>query len=173
LLKELVPGISRIAILANATNPIHVVDIKTAEAAAKVLGLSLHVLRVRDPRDFDRAFQVATELRAGAVLIFADPFILAHRARVAKLAVTSRLPAVFGVSGFAEAGGLANYGPDLTEMFRGAAVYVDKILRGAKPGDLPVQEPTKLELVINTATAKALGLQIPQSVLLRADRVIN
>jgi putative ABC transport system substrate-binding protein len=173
LMRELVPGISRIAVLANPTNPITAVDLKAAEAAARSLGVSLHVLEVRDLNDFDRAFKAATDLRAGALLVFADPFILANRARIANLALGSRLPAVFGFSGFAEAGGLADYGPDLTAMFRGAATYIDKILKGAKPADLPVEQPTRLELVINTATAKALGLQIPPSVLLRADRVIQ
>jgi len=173
LIKDLVPGVSRIAVLSNPTNPIHAIDIKTAEAAAKVLGTSLHLLEVRDSETFERAFQVATEWRAGALLVFADPFILAHRAHVAKLAARSRLPAVYAMSGFAEVGGLADFGPDLAEMFRRAAIYVDKILKGAKPADLPVEQPTRLELVINTATAKTLGLQIPQSVLLRADRLIN
>jgi putative ABC transport system substrate-binding protein len=106
------------------------------------------------------------------MLVFADPFIVANRARVANLALGSRLPAV-GISGFAEVGGLADYGPDLPAMFRRAAAYVDKILKGVKPADLPVEQPTRLELVINTATAKALGLQIPPAVLLRADRQIH
>jgi putative tryptophan/tyrosine transport system substrate-binding protein len=173
LIRELVPGVSRIAVLSNPTNPATAVDIKAAEAAASRLGVSLHVLEVRDRNDFDRAFKVAKEVRAGALLVQADPLILASRTRVAELAVGSRLPAVFGFSGFAEAGGLADYGPDLAAMFRRAAVYVDKILKGAKPADLPVEQPTRLELVINMATAKALGLQIPPSVLLRAHRVIN
>jgi ABC-type uncharacterized transport system substrate-binding protein len=173
LITELVPGISRIAVLSNPTNPITAVDIKTAEAAATGLRVSLHVLEIRDRHDFDRAFKAAKELRAGALLVFADPFILANRNRIAKLAVESRLPAIFGISGFAAAGGLADYGPDLAAMFRRAATYVDKILKGARPADLPVEQPTRLELVINTATAKTLGLQIPQSILLRADRVIN
>jgi putative ABC transport system substrate-binding protein len=172
LIRELVPGISRIAVLANPTNPITAVDLKAAEAAARGLGVSLHVLEARDQNGFDRAFKAATESRAGAMLVLADPFIVANRARVANLALGSRLPAV-GISGFAEAGGLADYGPDLPAMFRRAATYVDKILKGAKPADLPVEQPTRLELVINTATAKALGLQIPPSVLLRADRVIH
>jgi putative ABC transport system substrate-binding protein len=173
LIKELVPGISRIAVLSNPTNPITAVDIKTAEAAARSLGISLHILEVRGRDDFDRAFQAAKELRAAALLVFADPFILANRTRVATLAVKNRLPAVFGISGFAEAGGLADYGPDLAAMFRRAAIYTDKILKGAKPADLPVEQPTRLELVINTATAKLLGVPIPQSVLLRADRLID
>ncbi len=173
LITELVPGISRIAVLSNPTNPITAVDIKAAEAAARSLRVSLQVLEVRDRHDFDRAFKVAIESRAGALLVFADPFVLANRTRIATLAVESRLPAVFGISGFAEAGGLADYGPDLEAMFRRAAAYIDKILKGAKPADLPEEQPTRLELVINTATAKRLGLQIPQSILLRADRVIN
>jgi putative ABC transport system substrate-binding protein len=173
LIRELVPGVSRIAALSNPTNPITVLDVKAAEAAARGLGVSLHVLEVRDRDDFDRAFKGAREVRAGALLVFADPFILANRTRVAQLAVGSRLPAVFGFSGFADAGGLADYGPDLAVMFRRAALYIDKILKGAKPADLPVEQPTRLELVLNMATAKTLGLQIPPSVLLRADRVIN
>jgi putative ABC transport system substrate-binding protein len=173
LIKDLVPSISRVAVLSNPANPIHAVDIKAAEAAAKVLGISVHVLEVRGPDGFERAFQVATELRVGALLALVDPFITANRTRVAKLAVRSRLPAVYGLSGFAEAGGLASFGPDLGEMFRRAAVFVDKILKGAKPADLPVEQPTRFELVINATTAKTLGLRIPQSVLLRADRVIN
>lgn len=173
LIKDLVPGISRIAVLANPTNPITAVDIKAAQAAARGLGVSLQVLEVREQNDFERAFTAARESGAGALLVLADPFILANRARIAKLALAGRLPAVLGISGFAEAGGLADYGPDLTAMFRRAATYIDKILKGAKPADLPVEQPTRLELVINTRTAKALGLQIPASILLRADRVID
>jgi putative tryptophan/tyrosine transport system substrate-binding protein len=173
LIKELVPGISRIAVLANPTNPATAVDIKAAQAAARGLGVSLQVLEVREQNDFDRAFTAARESGAAALLVQADPFILAYRARIAKLALASRLPAVGGISGFAEAGGVADYGPDLTAMFRRAAAYIDKILKGAKPADLPVQQPTRLELVINTGTAEALGLRIPPSILLRADRVIN
>jgi putative ABC transport system substrate-binding protein len=172
LIRQLVPGISRIAVLANPMNPIAAVDLKAAKAAASGLGVSLHVLEVRNQNDFDRAFKAATGSGAGALLVFADPLMLAHRARIANLALGNRLPVV-GFSGFAEAGGLADYGPDLTEMFRRAATYIDKILKGAKPADLPVEQPTRLELVINTTTAKTLGLQIPQSVLLRADRVIH
>jgi putative tryptophan/tyrosine transport system substrate-binding protein len=173
LIKELVPGISRIAVLANPTNPATAVDIKAAQAAARGLGVSLQVLEVREQNDFDRAFTAARESGAAALLVQADPFILAYRARIAKLALASRLPAVGGISGFAEAGSVADYGPDLTAMFRRAAAYIDKILKGAKPADLPVQQPTRLELVINTGTAEALGLRIPPSILLRADRVIN
>ena len=173
LIRDLVPGISRIAVLANPTNPITAVDIKAAQAAAKGLGVSLQVLEVREHNDFDRAFTAARESGAGALLVLADPFILANRTRIAKLALAGRLPAVLGISGFAEAGGLADYGPDHTAKIRRAATYIDKILKGAKPADLPVEQPTRLELVINTRTAKALNLQIPPSILLRADRIIN
>ena len=173
LIRELVPGVSHIAVLANPTNPAIAVDLKAAAAAAKRLGVTLQVLEVRERDDFDRAFTAARASGAGALLVLADPFILANRARTAKLALGSRLPAVMGISGFADAGGLADYGPDLTAMFRQAAAYIDKILKGAKPADLPVEQPTRLELVINAGTAKALGLPIPPSVLLRADRVIN
>ena len=173
LIRDLVPGISRIAVLANPANPITAVDIKAAQAAARGLGVSLQVLEVREQNDFDRAFTAARASGAGALLVLADPFILANRVRIAELALGARLPAVLGISGFAEAGGLADYGPDLTAMFRQAATYIDKILKGAKPADLPVEQPTRLELVINTRTAKALGLQIPASILLRADRVID
>ena len=173
LIKDLVPGISRVAVLLNPTNPVHAVDIKTAHAAAKVLGISLDVLEVRGPDDFEPAFQAATAQGDGALLALVDPFITRNRARVAQLAIGSRLPAVYGLGGFAEAGGLANYGPDLADMFRHAALFVDKILKGAKPADLPVEQPTKFEMVINLKTAKALGLVVPQSVLARADEAIE
>jgi putative tryptophan/tyrosine transport system substrate-binding protein len=173
LIKDLVPAISVVALLSNPANPIHAVEVEAAQAAAKILGISLHVLEVRAADDFEPAFHAATRLRAGALLVVSDPFITANRALIAKLAIRNRLPAVYGLGGFAEAGGLANYGPDLREMFRRAASYVDKILKGAKPADLPVERATRLELVINATTAKALGLRIPQSVLLRADRIVD
>jgi len=172
-LKEIVRGASRIAVLSNPTNPTHALFVRETEAAAKTLGATLQVLEVRGPDDFDRVFQAATSGRADALLVFSDPVLTAHRTRLANLALKSRLPSMYGLSGFAEAGGLANYGPSLPEMFRRAAVYVDKILRGAKPADLPIEQASKFELVINIKTAKALGLTIPQSVLLRADRVVE
>jgi putative ABC transport system substrate-binding protein len=173
LIKELVLGVSRVAVLSNPTNPMYGFHVREAEAAAKTLGIALQVLEARSPDDFDRVFHAATSGRAGALLVFGDPVLTANRTRLANLATKSRLPAVYELSGFAEAGGLANYGPSLPEMFRLAAIYVDQILRGAKPADLPVQQPSKFELVINIRTAKALGLTIPQSVLLRADRVVE
>lgn len=173
LIKELVPSVSRVAVLSNPTNPMHALHVREAEAAAKTLGIALQVLEARGPDDFERVFHAATSGRASALLVFGDPVLKANRTRLANLATKSRLPAVYELSGFAEAGGLANYGPSLPELFRRAAFYVDKILRGAKPADLPVQQPSKFELVINIRTATALGLTIPPSVLLRADRVVE
>ena len=151
----------------------HGFHVREAEAAAKTLGIALQVLEARGPDDFERVFYAATSGRVSALLLFGDPVLTANRTRLANLATKSRLPAVYELSGFAEAGGLANYGPSLPELFRRAAVYVDKILRGAKPADLPVEQPSKFELVINIRTATALGLTIPQSVLVRADRVVE
>lgn len=173
LLKEIVPDASRIAVLSNPTNPTHALSVREAQAAAKTLGVALQVLEARGPDDFERVFQAARSGRADALRVFGDPVFTAHRTRLANLAIQSRLPSLYELSGFAEAGGLAHYGPSLPEMFRRAAVYVDKILRGAKPADLPVEQASKFELVINIKTAKALGLRIPQSVLLRADRVVE
>jgi putative ABC transport system substrate-binding protein len=173
ILKEILPGVSRIAVLSNPTNPMYAFHVRAAGDAAKTLGVALQVLEARGPDDFERVVQAATSGRVGALLVFGDPVLTAHRTRLADLATKSRLPALYELSGFAEAGGLANYGPSLPEMFRRAAVYVDKILRGAKPADLPIEQPSKFELVINIKTAKALGLTIPQSVLARADRVLQ
>ena len=173
LLKEIVPGASRIAVLSNPTNPTHALFVRETQAAAKTLGVALQVLAVQGPDDFERVFQAATSGRADALLVFGDPVFTAHRTRLANLAIKSRLPSLYELSGFAEAGGLAHYGASLPEMFRRAAAYVDKILRGAKPADLPVEQASKFELVINIKTAQALGLPIPQSVLLRADRVVQ
>jgi putative ABC transport system substrate-binding protein len=175
LLREIVPGVSRIAVVSNPTNPAHALHMRALvlEAAARTLGVELHPLEVRSPDDFERVFQAATSARAGALLVFGDPLFTAHRTRIANLAARSRLPTIYELSGFAEVGGLMNYGADLHEMFRRAAAYVDKILKGARPADLPIEQPTKFDLVINLKTAKALGLTIPQSVLIRADRIIQ
>jgi putative ABC transport system substrate-binding protein len=171
LLKEAVPEASRVAALVNPEGS--VLAQREVEAAAKVLGVQLQLLDVRDPKDLDRAFQAATAARAQAVITIPSPFFAAHRARVAELALKSRLPAVSFETGFADAGGLLSYGPNIPDSFRRAATYVDKILKGAKPADLPVEQPTKFELLVNLKTAKALGLTIPPSVLIRADQVIQ
>ena len=172
LLKEIVPGLSRVALLWNP-EPLDSPQVGDHEAAARSLGLEALPLAVRGPDDFGRAFSEATRRRCGAVVVLQNPLFGLHRWRVAGLAIQSRLPMISGEPGIAEAGGLVTYGPSLTDSWRRAATYVDRILRGAKPADLPVEQPTKFELVINLKTAKAIGLTIPQSVLLRADQVIE
>ncbi len=141
--------------------------------AARSLGVQLQLLEARGPNEFDGAFAAMAKERVGALLVVADSMLIAHRKRLADLAVRSRLPAAYGDRETVEAGGLMSYGPNFADMYRRAATYVDKILKGAKPADLPVEQPTKFELVINLKTAKALGLTIPQSLLLRADEVIE
>jgi putative ABC transport system substrate-binding protein len=173
LVKELVPGLSRIAVLANPANPMHPFHVKEAEGAAKRIGVALQSLEARGPEDFERVLQAATAARAGALVAFGDPVLTAHRAQLASAAIKHRVPAVYELSGFAEAGGLATYGPSLPGMFRRAAVYVDKILKGARPAELPIEQPSTFELVINLKTARTLGLAIPHAVLVRADRVID
>jgi putative ABC transport system substrate-binding protein len=135
--------------------------------------VQLQLLEVRGPDEFDGAFAAMTKERVGALLVAADAMFIFHRTRLADLAARSRLPAAYGTRAEVEAGGLMSYGPSVRDLFRRSATYVDKILKGAKPGDLPVEQPTKFELVINLKTAKALGLTIPQSLLLRADEVIQ
>jgi putative tryptophan/tyrosine transport system substrate-binding protein len=143
------------------------------EAAAQVLGIELQPLAVRRASDFVGAFRGATEGRAGGLVVLNDSLLLAERAQIARFAAKSRLPAVYGFREQAAAGGLMSYGVDLRNQYRRAVTYIVKILKGAKPADLPIEQPTKFELVVNLKTAKALGLTIPQSVLLRADEVIQ
>jgi putative ABC transport system substrate-binding protein len=172
-LKEAVPGVSRVAILWNPTNPSNAPQLRETKVVAQALGVQLQLLEVRGRQDFESGFQAATRGHAGALITLDDLLIFTHRIQIVALAAKSRLPAMYGWSAFAEAGGLMSYGPDFRDMYRQAAVFVDKILKGAKPGDLPVERPTKFELVINLKTAKALGLTIPQSLLQRADQVIE
>ena len=146
---------------------------RVAEAAARERGWKLLSLEIRDAGEIERAFRAATEARAGAVLVCHGTVLFPHRRRVAELAAKSRLPAMYDLRPYVEAGGLISYSADLIDIWRRAAAYVDKILKGAKPADLPIEQPTKFELVINLKTAKALGLTIPQSLLLRADEVIQ
>ncbi|HEV2056382.1 MAG TPA: ABC transporter substrate-binding protein [Methylomirabilota bacterium] len=173
LLKEVVPNISRVAVLQNPSNDSHPHTLRQAEGAARGLGVQLHIVQVRTPPEIDAAFAAMRSQRAGGVLVLRDPLFLTQRTQIAALAAKSRLPAVYGFREEAEAGGLMAYGASVPLMYRRAATYVDKILKGAKPADLPVEQPTKFELVINLKTAKALGLTIPQSLLLRADEVIH
>ncbi len=173
LLKEIVPRVSRVAVLWNPTNQINPLVLGEAKVAARSLGVQLQLLEARRPDDFEGAFAVMTRERAGALLVLGDGMFLLHPTRIADLSAKSRLPAMYQGKQFVDAGGLMAYGPSLRDNFRRAATYVDKILKGAKPADLPVEQPTKFELVINLKTAKALGLTIPQSILIRADEVIR
>jgi putative ABC transport system substrate-binding protein len=173
LLKETVPKIRRVAILSNPDNAYHQFAIREVNVAARSLGVQLQLLEARGPNEFDGAFAAMAKERVGAVLVLSDAIFGSHRTRLADLAARSRLPAAFGVRDSVEAGGLMSYGPSFLDSYRQAATYVDRILRGAKPAELPVEQPTQFELVINMKTAKALGLTIPQSVLLRADHVIE
>ena len=173
LLKEIVPKLSRVAVLWNPQGQISTLSWKEIQLPAQKLGVQLHSLEVRSPNDFTKAFEDATKARAGALAITPHPVLGGNLKRIADLAAKSRLPSIFHLREFVDSGGLLTYGVDRSDLFRRAATYVDKILKGAKPADLPVEQPTKFELVINLKTAKALGLTIPQSVLIRADRVIQ
>jgi putative ABC transport system substrate-binding protein len=173
LLKEVAPKISRVALLGNPANAGTALQARRAQDAARGLGVRLQLLEVRGPSEIDSAFAAMAGEQAGAVIVLVDSMLIDHRARIADLAARRRLPTVSSPIETAEAGGLIAYGPSTRDMFRRAASYVDKILKGAKPADLPVEQPTKFELVINLKTAKALGLAIPQSLLLRADQVLE
>ena len=173
LLKEVVPGVSRVAILWNPTNPSNASQLRATKLVAQALGMQLQLLEVRGPQDFESGFQAATRRHAGALITLDDLLIYTRRTQIVTLAAKRRLPAIYGWSTFAEVGGLMSYGPDFRDMYRQAAIFVDKILKGAKPGDLPIEQPAKLELVINLKTANALGLTIPPALLQRADQVIE
>jgi putative ABC transport system substrate-binding protein len=170
-LKQAVPGVSRVSVLRDATGALLL--LKEAEVAARALGVQLQVVEARGPAEFDRAFSDMTRARAGALAVLPTPMFFSERRRLVDLAAKHRLPTVFPYREFVDAGGLMAYGPNLADLSRRAATYVDKILKGANPGDLPVEQPTKFELVINLKAAKALGLTIPPSLLLRADEVIQ
>ncbi len=173
LLKEIVPKLSRVAVFGTSTLPGNEQSVKETELAAKTLGLQLQYLGVEDPKDLDTAFRNAVSWRAHAIIVLQSPVFGSRRKALVELAVKNRLPAMYPHSEYMDAGGLMFYGPSISDLFRRAATYVDKILKGAKPADLPVEQPTKFELVVNLKTAKALGLTIPPSVLLQADRVIE
>ena len=172
-MKAVTPASTRVAVLVNPGNPGAARGLRETEAAARSLGLRIRVVDARGPEDLDRAFAGMVKEQTDAVVILPDPILFDQRTRIVALAAKQRLPAVGEAREFAEAGGLMTYGPRIEENFRRAAFFVDKILKGAKPGDLPVEQPTKFELVINLKTAKALGLTIPPSLLQRADQVIE
>jgi putative ABC transport system substrate-binding protein len=173
LLKEAVPKAVRVAVLSNPANAYTALLVKETEAAARSLAVRLQLLEVRGADAFDRAFSAVSRERSDALLVLADPAFVFHRTRIVEFANQNRLPAMYPHREYAEAGGLMAYGTELRDNYRRAATYVDKILKGAKAADLPVEQPTKFELVINVKAAKVLGLTIPQSLLLRADQVIE
>jgi putative ABC transport system substrate-binding protein len=168
LLQTIVPNARRIGVLMSA-NPVHPGQYKEAEGASRLLGMDLVPVTARTPEDLDKAFVVIARERCDALVVLADPI----RSAIVDLANRSRLPAIYQISEFVKAGGLISYGPSFHQLFRRAASYVDKILRGARPADLPVEQPTKFELVINLKAAKALGLDVPPTLLARADEVIE
>jgi putative tryptophan/tyrosine transport system substrate-binding protein len=172
LLREMVPGLTRIAALWNPGNSSSVPELKATEAAARTFGLQLQSVEARDARGLDAAFAAMTKQGAGAVIVLSDSMLFGQRRQIADLAARNRLPAIAWTREFID-GLLMVYGPNVAEMYRRAATYVDKIFKGAKPADLPVEQPTKFELLINLRTAKALGLTIPPSLLQRADQVIE
>jgi putative ABC transport system substrate-binding protein len=172
LLKEAVPEVSRIAVLSNPTNQSVPGLLKETEIAAQSLGVKAQFLQASTPNDVEKALVAATR-RGSALLVVPDPMLFAQRKRITDFATENRLPTMAEWREFAEVGGLMSYGPSFSDMFRRAATYVDKILKGAKPADLPVEQPTKFELVINLKTAKQIGITIPLNVLARADKVIR
>jgi putative ABC transport system substrate-binding protein len=173
LLKAIAPRTPRVAVLSNPGSPPHRLMVEQAERASRELGLDLRVLELRGPEDFDEAFATMVRDHTGALLVLTDGMFFIHRARLANHAVRTGLPSISGFAEYADAGGLISYAPSLRANLRRAATYVDKLLKGVPPADLPVEQPTKFELAINLKTAKALGLTIPPSLLLRADLVIE
>lgn len=172
LLKEVSPRVTRVAVLWGPY-PFSAAVLREVENASRTLGLTLHEIEVRDAIELDSAFARMVAWRAEALLVLPHPMFVAQRTRLAELAVKYRLPSTYHLKEFVEVGGLMSYAPDVADMSRRAAGYVDKILRGAKPGELPIDQPTKFELVINLKTAKGLGVKVPQSLLLQADKVIR
>jgi ABC-type uncharacterized transport system substrate-binding protein len=173
ILKETVPKLSRVAVLGISTGPSTTRLLKEVEPAAGAFGVKLQFLDVQSPKDIDAAFRAASKARAEGVLVLTGPVINAQRKQIADLAAKSRLPATYPFPEYVEAGGLMSYSANMVDLYRRAATYVDKILKGAKPADLPVEQPTKFEFIINLKAAKQIGLTIPPNVLARADKVIR
>jgi putative ABC transport system substrate-binding protein len=173
LLAQVVRRMPRVAIFMNSDNPVHSLFLEQTRVAAQTLGAQLQPLEARNSTEIEVGFDAAARERAAGLVVFDDPVLWSHRKRIVALAAQRRLPAVYGYRDFADDGGLMSYGPDRIDHYRRSAAYVDKILRGAKPADLPVEQPTKFELVINTKTANALGLTIPRSLFQQADQVIQ
>jgi putative ABC transport system substrate-binding protein len=173
LLKEILPKLSRVAVLGNSNEPANANTLKEIEAAAKSFGVQVQSLDAQAPKDIAAAFQAATKARADAVIALASAVLNDHRKEITSLALKRRLPVMYYSRQFVDDGGLMTYGTNLTDLSRRAATYVDKILKGRKPADLPVEQPKKFEFVINLKTAKQIGLTIPPNVLARADKVIK
>src|SRR5262245_41296964 len=173
LLKEFLPLLSRVAVLWNAANPYSALVFKQTQAGGRTLGIEVQSLEVGGPEDFDATFEAARRLHPDALITVEDPLTVSYRKRIADFAVGQQLPSLHGIREFVAAGGLISYGANLADLSRRAVYYVDKIFKGAKPADLPVQQPTKFEMVINLKTSKALGLTIPRSLLDRADELIE
>ncbi|MCE3241906.1 MAG: transporter substrate-binding protein [Deltaproteobacteria bacterium] len=173
LLKEIVPKMSHLAVLGDSSEPFTAQSLKETERAAKAFGVQLQYLDVKDPKDVKSALEDARKSRADAAVVLASAIFISQRSQLAELAVKNRLPAVYQASEYVEAGGLMTYGASITDLFRRAATYVDRILKGAKPAEIPVEQPTTFELIINLKAAREIGLKIPPNVLARADRVIR
>lgn len=173
LLKEAVPAMARVAVLSNAAIPPAEIAMGELKAAAKVLGVQIQSVPIQGVKGIEQAFAEVMRQHADGIVVFPDPLTFSNGVVITGFALKSRIPALYGAMEFVQAGGLMSYGPSYAEMFRSGASYVDRILKGAKPGDLPIEQPTRFEFVLNLKTAKALGLTIPQSMLLRVDRVIE
>jgi len=173
LLRGIVPRLSRIAVLANSTNPFHAAVLKNVQAAAQKTGVTILSLDARTAQEIENAFPTITEERAGAIILAQDSLFTQQRRQIAVLSVKHRLPLIAAMREYVEAGVLMSYGPNFSDIYRRTAIYVDKIFKGAKPADLPVEQPTEFEMFINSKTAKALGLEIPPSLLLQANAVIQ
>jgi putative tryptophan/tyrosine transport system substrate-binding protein len=173
LLTEVLNKVSRVAVLLNPSNPGTFPLLEETQVAARVLGIQLQLLEVRNPDEFEQAFAAGAQGRAQALLVFDDPVIHSYRARIVAWAAKRRLPAMYGTREFVDDGGLMSYGPHRPDLYRRSATYVDKILKGTKPADLPVEQPTRFEFVINMKTAKTLGISFPPTILIRADQVIQ
>jgi len=171
LIREALPGVARVAFLAHGAGPAAPLFIRETQVAAQKLGVRIQPVIVEGPEEFEGAFSAMRREQAGALIV--QPIFTEHRQRIVALAAKNRLPTISDPREFADAGGLMSYGPNLREIYRRAATYVDKILKGTKPADLPVDQPTRFEMVINMKTAKALGLTFPPSILIRADQVIQ
>ena len=173
MLLTMVPRLSRVAVLVNPANSSHAMVLKSIQSAAQRTSAKILPVEVRTPQEIETAFSVMTKENAGAIIVMRDPLLTQQVRQIAQLAAKHRLPSVGAIREYVDAGGLMCYGPNITDSYRRAATYVDKIFKGAKPGDLPIEQPTKFELFINGKTAKALGLTIPQSLLISADKVIE